>query len=94
MDCERSGGHRKGRSWVLKGHNGTGVGLTVCGYIEGAFYILLYPAFTTRSLTCQCCSLFLSRAESALIPDSVQLSASIGHDKTRRVFKCLRLESE
>ena len=38
----------KRRSWGSKGRNGTGVGWTNCGYIEGAFYILLYPALVRR----------------------------------------------
>lgn len=34
--------------WGLKGGNGTGVGWTNRGYIEGALHITLYPALARR----------------------------------------------
>lgn len=40
--------HEKGGLGASQAVMVTGVGWTHCGYLEGAFYILLYPALARR----------------------------------------------
>ncbi len=68
----------------LKGGNDTGVGWIKYGYIKGAFYILLYPALARRM---HMLSVFLVVPFWGQILGSVQLSAVIGNDNTRHLFR-------
>lgn len=73
----------------MKGGNDTGVGWINCGYIKGAFYILLYPALARRM---HMLSVFLIVPFWGQLLGFVQLSAVTGNDNKHHLLEVPRLE--